>query len=439
MVNQPTRLLVFVILPILVLSACSRQKSVEEYLQDGQRYLEGGDVSKAIAVLEEALKRDPGLAEAHRLLGEALGRSGRWPEAIKQFEAYQTLTEGDSTAYFLLGQAYMQTGDVEKAAATFADGTRVDPDFLTGHREEIAEAADGFLQAGKEALEAGDLATATELLTIVAPLVPGQGDVYILLGQAHQQADDVVPALAAYATAVETSPELAAEHADEIDALAQRGLEMSQALLDASDFSTAAQILEAVARLLPDEPRVHFLLGNVYNQADQFAQAIEQYQTVLSLEPNSSSAHTNMGVVHYKMGDLEQAVKEFDAALGIEPDDAETHYLLGAAYVQMEQFEQGKTEFETALELDDQLAPPYIGLGNVRLLEGDFGSALEMADQAIALSPNSPEAFFLLAQVHIQMGNVVEAQNALEQVLSLNPSPHWREQAERLLESLKSE
>jgi cytochrome c-type biogenesis protein CcmH/NrfG len=62
-----------------------------------------------------------------------------------------------------------------------------------------------------------------------------------------------------------------------------------------------------------------------------------------------------------------------------------------------------------------------------------------MAEKAIALSPNSPEAYFLLGQVHIQTGNVIEARAALQQVLSLNPAPQWREQAERILESLGSE
>ena len=439
MINQFARLMVLGILPILILSACSGEKSAEEYLQDGQTHLDSGDVSKAIAALEEALKKDPELAEAHRLLGEALGRNGRWPEAVKQFEAYQALAEGDAAAQFLLGQAYIQTGDTKKAAVAFAEGVREDPDFLVSHQEEIAGAADDFLKAGREALETGDLATAAELLTIVAPLVPGQGDVYILLGQAHQQSNDIVQALTAYGNAVSLNPELKDAHADEIDAVAQQGLEMGQAALEAGDLPMAAQVLGLTAALLPDEPRVHFLLGNVYNQANQFAQAIEQYQVVLGLEPDSSSAHTNMGVVFYKMGDLQKAVEEFDVALEIEPGDAETHYLLGAAYVQMEQFQSGKTEFETALELDDQLAPSYIGLGNVYLLQGDIDSALEMAEQAITLSPNSPEAFFLLGQVHIQLSNIVEARNALEQVLSLNPAPHWRDQAERLLESLESE
>jgi tetratricopeptide (TPR) repeat protein len=439
MVNQPTRLVTLLLVLIISLSGCSQEKSVSEYLQDGQKHLENGDLSKAIAALEEALKREPGLAEAHRLLGEALGHSDRWPEAVTQFEAYLTLNEGDAAAYYLLGQAQARTGDLKKAASSFAQGASIDPSFLASHGEEVTEVAEDFLQAGKEALKTGDLATATELLTIVAPLVTGQGDVYLLLGQAHQQANDTVQALLAYANAVKMNPELVDERADEIDALAQQGLEMSQMALDAGDLATAAQISEALVTLLPDDPKAHFLLGNLYNQANRFDQAIEQYQTVLKLDPDSSSAHTNTGVVYYKMGDLETAIREYQAALQIEPDDAETHYLLGAAYIQTEQLEQGKTEFEAALALDDQLAPSYIGLGNVYLLQGDLERAREMSEQAVVLSPNSPEAYFLQGQVYIQLGNITQARAALEQMLSLNPSPHWREQAEQILASLDSE
>lgn len=439
MTYSPTRLLVFLILPILVISACSGEKSVEQYLQDGRKYLERGELSKAIASLEDALRRDPELAEAHLLLGEALARSERWPETVKQFEAYQALVEDDAAGHFALGQAYVRTGELGKAASTFAEGVRVDPSFLETHREEIAQATDDLMQAGKEALDAGDLETATDLLSKVAPLVPGQGDVYFLLGQAHRQANDLAQALSAFATAISLSPEVATEHTDEIKALTEEGFDAGQAALDAGDLNRAARVLESVTAVLPNEPKAHFLLGNVYNQADQLAQAIERYQTVLSLEPDSSSAHTNIGVVYYKMNDLDAAIKEYKIALELEPDDAETHYLLGAAYVQMEQVTLGKTEFETALELDPELAPPYIGLGHVYLLEGQMDDALEMANASITLSPSSPEAYFLLAQVHIQLNNVDEARAALKNVLSLNPSPHWREQAELMLQSLDSE
>ena len=423
----------------LGLSACAKSKTIEEYLKDGQDYLEDDDVPKAIASLEEVLKREPGQTEAHRLLGEALSREERWPEAVTQYEAYVNLAKDDAAALFSLGQAYVQTGDAVKAAQAFAEGARVDPSFLTTHGEEIAAAADAILQAGRQALDAGDLSTATQLLSTVAPLVPGQGDVYALLGEAQLQANDVAKALEAFATALELSPELATEFAVDIESLAQKGIEMGQAALDSGDLTVAAQTLEAAAKLTPDDAKIKFLLGNAYNQADRFAEAIAAYESVLSLEPESSSARTNMGVVYYKMGDLEKAKSEYLAALEIEPDDAETHYLLGAAYVQQEQLEQGQEEFEIAVELDDQLAPPYIGLGNIKLLQGDLDSALEMANQAIAMMPNSPEAYFLLGQVHIQLGNVADARAAMEEVLLLNPAPQWREQVERILESLDSE
>jgi tetratricopeptide (TPR) repeat protein len=174
MTKRPKCWLAVIFALTLILSACSKQKTVDEYLQDGRERLQDDDVSKAIASLEEALKREPGQAEAHRLWGEALGRSERWPEAVEQFEAYLNLADGDAAAYFLLGQAYVQTGEIEKAASAFAEGARIDPTFLSSHRAEIAAAADDILAAGKEALQAGDLTTATDLLNIVAPLVPGR-------------------------------------------------------------------------------------------------------------------------------------------------------------------------------------------------------------------------------------------------------------------------
>lgn len=437
MANRRTWILLVIL--ILASSACSKSKSVEEYWQDGQAYLESGDFSKAIAAFEEVLKRDPGRSEAHRLLGEALERSERWPEAVVQYKAYQALEKQNAEAYFLLGRAYVQTDDLKAAAQTFAQGLDVDPSFLATHQDVIAKAAEDILQAGQEALDAGDLATATELLGIVAPLAPpDQAEVYLLLGQAHLQVNDVTQALAAFASAVKLSPQLATEHAEEVNTLAQKGLEMGRAAFDAGDLDAAAQTVSAVTTLLPDDAKARFLLGNVYNQANRFAEAIEQYQTVLNLDPDSSSAHTNIGVVYYKMGDLEMAIQEYEAALLIEPDDAETHYLLGAAYVQMEQLEQGMAEFEAALALNDQLAPAYIGQGNVYLLQGDPELALKALERATALSPNSPEAYFALGQVHIQLGNVAEAKAALERVLVLNPAPRWREQAESLLQSLNT-
>jgi len=438
MSHRWSRLLSLLLVLTLVLCACSKEKSAEEYFQDGQAYLESGDVSKAISALEEALKQDPGMAKAHRLLGEALGRNEQWSEAITEFEAYQSLAQEDSVAYFLLGHAYAQVGQLEEASAAFARGSEVDPSFLDTHQEEIAQVIDSIVQAGQAALDAGDLETATGLLNLIAPLAPGQGQVYVLLGEAHLQANDTLQALDAFANAVRLSPELLTERAQEFQALAGSGLEMGRTAFESGDLETAIQVMRAVVELMPENVQAHFMLGNAYNQANQLNQAIEAYESVLDLNPDSASALTNMGVVYYKLGQLDTAIQKYNAALQIEPDDPETHYLLGAAYVQMDQLEQGQSEFETALNLDEQLAPAYIGLGNVYLLQGKMDAALDTLEQAIELAPNSPEAYFALGQTYMQAGNTEKARAALERVLELNPAPRWREQVELMLESLDS-
>jgi protein O-GlcNAc transferase len=443
MVKQLVRmviLLVFVF-PLLLgaILGCSAEKTADQYLGEGRDYLEKGEPSKAIAALEEALKRDAELAEAQRLIGEALKENGRWAEALDHFKIYQTLAGDDPAAYLSLGEAYAKTGDLEKAATAFSEAARLDPSYLEKHSEEISAAADTFLKAGRRALEEGDLAMATELLSAVAPLVPGQGELYVLLGQAQQQAGNTVQALTAYANAIELSPELVGQYAAEIEALAQQGIEQAEAAADSGELERAVETMQAVITLRPDESRPHFVLGNFYNEADQLLQAIEQYEAVLAIDPDNASALTNLGVVYYKMGDLDKAIATYQDALAVEPDDAETHYLLGAAYVQMERLAESKAEFDRAIELNDQLAPPYIGLANIQLLQGDLDAALQALEKAIELAPSSPEAYFALGQVYLQQGNIEEARTALEQVLTLNPAPHWRQQVENILQSLESE
>ncbi len=66
MCGQRTRVLGLLTILVLILVACSREKDIQEYLQDGRNYLESGDFSKAMSALEEVLKREPELAEAHR-------------------------------------------------------------------------------------------------------------------------------------------------------------------------------------------------------------------------------------------------------------------------------------------------------------------------------------------------------------------------------------
>jgi len=67
----------------------------------------------------EFFKENP--AQIHFSNGMKNSLSNNLEEAVKEFEAYKALAKQDTAAYFLLGRAYVHAGDLEKAAAAFAE------------------------------------------------------------------------------------------------------------------------------------------------------------------------------------------------------------------------------------------------------------------------------------------------------------------------------
>lgn len=103
------------------------ERGVHEYRQDRDE--------AAAQSFQEAVRLDPGFAEAHYRLGLALSATGRDEEAEKAFgeaaEAFEKLVKKDAkdvTAQFFLGLSYGKLGEYEKAVKAFKEAVKDAPD-----------------------------------------------------------------------------------------------------------------------------------------------------------------------------------------------------------------------------------------------------------------------------------------------------------------------
>jgi tetratricopeptide (TPR) repeat protein len=90
--------------------------SAQENLDRGRALLNSGNVNDAIAMLSNAVSRNPNLAEAYNLLGVAYEAKGMRDRA---FESLQKAVKGDqANAEYLnnLGYLYFKNGNYDKAA-----------------------------------------------------------------------------------------------------------------------------------------------------------------------------------------------------------------------------------------------------------------------------------------------------------------------------------
>ena len=93
-----------------------------------------GNTSGAIAEFEEALSRDPALAQAHtnlvavhQQLGVAEAQSGRLPQAIRHFEAAVREAPQDAAIRYNLGTAYLASGRPREAVVQLREALRLNP------------------------------------------------------------------------------------------------------------------------------------------------------------------------------------------------------------------------------------------------------------------------------------------------------------------------
>jgi tetratricopeptide (TPR) repeat protein len=94
-----------------MLSFLLAQALLRDAAEPGQPQFE-----EARTLLEDAVRRDPGLARAHGLLGKTYALAGARDKAVRELEAALKLEPTDRTSAYQLAMVYSQLGDRELAA-----------------------------------------------------------------------------------------------------------------------------------------------------------------------------------------------------------------------------------------------------------------------------------------------------------------------------------
>jgi tetratricopeptide (TPR) repeat protein len=95
----------------------------------GRAYVSQGRPDWAIAEFQEAIRFKPDYAEAYDSLGIAYASQGQLDKAIAEFQEAVRLKPDDPVAHNNLGNAYRAKGQLDKADAEFQKARRLPPDF----------------------------------------------------------------------------------------------------------------------------------------------------------------------------------------------------------------------------------------------------------------------------------------------------------------------
>ena len=222
------------------------------------------------------------------------------------------------------------------AIALGADAKAVQEGFFERARKNYSNRPDGFLAAGRLALDKGDVAFAAELLTPAAKEFETNAEIQFLLSEAISSADR-----------------------EQSAQLLQKTLELNPRHVGAMQRAAERQI-----------------------DSEDYSGAEETIRQMLSVNPHLPEAHALQTVIHQLRNNADAAAQSRAAALKFSAVNPKVDHLIGRKLSQKYRFNEAAAAQRSALELDPEFNPARVQLAQDLLRLGQEAEGWQLAELA---------------------------------------------------------
>lgn len=255
--------------------------------------------AKAAEMFERAIAHESKDGKEYResvlLLGQSYYLSGKIREALPWLERAAQIRVNTIEVSYMLGNAYIQTRQSDKAVTAFAAMFGFNPDSAAAH------------------------------------LVTAQ----LMIRQEFE--DDARKELE---KALALNPNLPQAH-----------YLLGEMAIFRSKIDVAIEELTHEIAINPNFAMAYYKLGDAYTRREQWDQAIPQLQRSIWLNPSYSGPYILLGKAYLKRGELPNAEGMLRRAIAIDPNNQSAHYILGQALMQQGKSEEGKKMLQRSQEL----------------------------------------------------------------------------------------
>ena len=175
------------------------------------------------------------------------------------------------------------------------------------------------------------------------------------MGEIHHQRGNVAEALANFKLAQGIEP-----------SNLTAGLGVSRALISSvgeGNLKTARTNLEETLQEHPQEPRVHFLLGQVMAELNHADRAMASYEKAIALNEQYLEPYLALSNLHLKRERIEDAMKVLAKARQKMPNDPRIATSLGRGYLDRGEYSEAEHQFRQALRISPNHLPALYSLG----------------------------------------------------------------------------
>jgi tetratricopeptide (TPR) repeat protein len=254
---------------------------------------------KAAELFELAVAKEPTDTPAYResvlLLGQSYYLSGKVQEALPWLERASQARINSIEVSYMLGNAYVQTRQPDKAVMAYA---------------------------------------------MMFGFAPNSGAAHLLTAQLMIRQEFEEDAKKELEKALELNPSLPEAH-----------YLLGELAIYRAQIDRAIEELTHEIAINPNFAMAYYKLGDAYTRREQWDQAIPQLQRSIWLNPTYSGPYILLGKAYFKRSELANAEGMLRRAIAIDPNNSSAHYILGQTLVQAGKVDEGRQMLKRSQEL----------------------------------------------------------------------------------------
>jgi tetratricopeptide (TPR) repeat protein len=309
------------------------ERSIEEWLSEGNSLEALGQYKEALFSYDHALKLDPEAPAGWHGKARTLSFLGKIDEAIECYERALALSPRDATVWYDKGNLHFQIGDGKEALRCYQTAIEIDPNL-----------AEVWNKKG-------------------------------LLLDIHKKPDE---ALQCYDEALRINPRLA-------DCWNNKG----NLLYKRRRYTEAEKCYDEALTINPRNAHSWYNKANIIALTGGLEDALNYYQKALDVEPGYTQAWIGKGLSHIRLNQMKEARESFESALKNEPSNAELWNLNGQVHSHQEAYEDALACYDRALKIDPKNMKALYGMTCMLMKLHAYERALMCISKALSIEPEN--------------------------------------------------
>jgi tetratricopeptide (TPR) repeat protein len=338
-------------------AASIRRPTLEDHsinLKLGIEYHRSGNFSKAEAIYQQILNKDPNHAEALYLMGLLCNKKGEFALAEEYINKAIKRNPNNRNFYNDLGNALRAQGKLQESLDAFTKALKIDFRFAEAHHN----LGDVYSIQGK-------LQEAISYYHNALRIKPDFTETHNNLGTTLKAQGDLEGAIKSYRNALRYNPNYPEAHNN-----------LGVALRELGKIEEAIESFKNTLRLVPTAAFVYNNLASALNELDRLDEACECFQKAIELKPNYPEVYNNLGATLKKQGKLKEAINCYRKAIQLLPNFAEALNNLGSILIDLGEVEASQHCFEEALKSKPDFPQAHFNYSLALLLKGDLDRGL---------------------------------------------------------------